>query len=39
MDNMVPCYFLLDMKLIRLYMVSSPPRITMGEGGGGGGEN
>ena len=38
MDSMVPCYYLLNMKAIWLYMVSAPPPTTMmgGEGGGGG---
>ena len=29
MDSMVPCYSLLNMKVIWLYMVSAPLRITM----------
>ena len=31
MDSMVPCYSLLNMKVIWLYRVSAPPPITMGE--------
>ena len=30
MDSMVPCYSLLNMKVIWLYMVFAPPPITMG---------
>ena len=30
MDSMLPCYYLLNMEVIWLYMVSGPPPITMG---------
>ena len=29
MDSMIPCYSLLNMKVIWLYMVSAPPPIAM----------
>ena len=36
MDSMILCYSLLNMKVICLYMVSTPLPITVGEKGGGG---
>ena len=33
MDSMVPCYSLLNMNVICLYLVSAPPPILVGEGG------